>query len=140
MRFLLDTNVLVSALIWGGKPLTLLELASAPQHQIYSSPALLDELRNTLSYPRLKAHILKRGLTANALYDQFALIVYTQASPALATPVCRDPDDDAVLACAIAAQVDWIVSGDQDLLVLKQFEGIPIVTAAQALEQALVDR
>jgi uncharacterized protein len=138
MRFLLDTNVLVSALIWSGKPYTLLKLASAPPHQIYASPALLDELRNTLSYPRLQAQILKRGLIANALCDQIALIVYMQASPALTAPVCRDPDDDAVLACAKAAQVDWIVSGDQDLLVLQQFEGIPIVTAAQALERVFV--
>jgi uncharacterized protein len=140
VKFLLDTNVLVSALIWSGKPYTLLKLASASPHQIYTSPALLDELRNTLSYPRLQAHILKRGLSAKELYDQVALIVHTQASPALAKPVCRDRDDDAVLACALAAQVDWIVSGDQDLLVLQQFEGIPIVTAAQALEQGLSDR
>ena len=135
MRLLLDTNVLVSALIWSGKPYSLLKLGSAPPHQIYTSPALLDELRSTLSYPRLQAHIFKRGLSAKELYDQVALILYTQPSPALAKPVCRDPDDDAVLACAKAAQVDWIVSGDQDLLVLQRFEGIPIVTAAQALEQ-----
>ena len=57
-------------------------------------------------------------------------------SPAtLSQPVCRDSDDDAVLACAKAAQEDLIVSGDQDLLVLQAFEGIPIVTAAQAWER-----
>ncbi|MHB1199755.1 MAG: putative toxin-antitoxin system toxin component, PIN family [Polaromonas sp.] len=50
-------------------------------------------------------------------------------------PICRDPDDDAVLACAKVAQANLIVSGDQDLLVLQAFEGIPIVTAAQALER-----
>jgi len=47
--------------------------------------------------------------------------------------VCRDPDDDEVLALAIAAQVDLIISGDDDLLVLQAFEGIPIVNPAQAL-------
>lgn len=62
-------------------------------------------------------------------------MVYLQTSPALASPVSRDPDDDAVLACALAAKADLIVSGDQDLLVLQAFEGIPIVTAAQALER-----
>lgn len=140
MRFLLDTNVLVSALIWSGKPYTLLKLGSASPHQIYSSPALLDELRNTLAYPRLQVHIRKRGLSANELYDQIALIVHTQESPALAAPVCKDPDDDAVLACAKAARVDWIVSGDQDLLVLQKFDGIPIVTTAQALDQVFMQR
>ncbi len=62
-------------------------------------------------------------------------MVYLQTSPALASPVSRDPDDDAVLACALAAKADLIVSGDQDLLVLQAFEGIPIVTIAQALER-----
>jgi uncharacterized protein len=56
-------------------------------------------------------------------------------APPLPNPVCRDPDDDDVLACALAAQVDVIVSGDKDLLVLGSFEGIPIVTAEQALAQ-----
>ena len=138
MRLLLDTNVLVSGLIWRGPPHTLLQLGSAPPHQIYSSPELLDELRNTLAYPRLEAQIRKRGLQAKDLYDRIALIVHTQHSPALLTPVCRDPDDDAVLACAKAAQVDWIVSGDQDLLVLQQFDVMAIVTAAQALEQVML--
>ena len=54
--------------------------------------------------------------------------------PPLATPVCRDPDDDQVLALAKAAQADLIVSGDDDLLVLQAFEGIPILAPAMALQ------
>ena len=53
------------------------------------------------------------------------------AAPPLAKPVCRDPDDDAVLTLALAANADLIVSGDNDLLDLKSFQGIEIV-AAQA--------
>jgi predicted nucleic acid-binding protein len=56
------------------------------------------------------------------------------AAPPLPQPVCRDPDDDAVLACALAAQADLIVSGDDDLLVLKQFQEIRIVTPTQAVK------
>jgi predicted nucleic acid-binding protein len=55
--------------------------------------------------------------------------------PPLARPVCRDPDDDAVLALGIAAQADMIVSGDDDLLSLGNFEGIPILSPAQALHR-----
>ena len=47
----------------------------------------------------------------------------------------RDPDDDALLACAAAARADLIVSGDDDVLALKQYRGIPIVTPAQALRR-----
>ena len=53
----------------------------------------------------------------------------------LAQPVCRDPDDDEVLALALLAQAQAIVSGDNDLLVLQRFEDIAIITAAQALAQ-----
>ena len=55
--------------------------------------------------------------------------------PPLAIPVSRDPDDDAVLALALAAQVDLIVSGDGDLLALTHFQGIPIATPAQAIQR-----
>lgn len=54
---------------------------------------------------------------------------------ALPYPVCRDPDDDAILACAVAAKADLIVSGDKDLLVLQSHAGIPILTAVLALER-----
>lgn len=53
----------------------------------------------------------------------------------LTQPVCRDPDDDEVLACAITARADFIVSGDADLLVLKTYEGIDIFNAAQAISR-----
>ena len=55
------------------------------------------------------------------------------AAPALPQPVCCAPDDDAVLALAISASADLIVSADNDLLVLEQFEGMPIVNTARAL-------
>jgi len=60
--------------------------------------------------------------------------------PLLAEPICRDPDDDHVLALAIAAHADVIVTGDQDLLVLKTFQGIPILTPVQALEHLTEQR
>lgn len=53
--------------------------------------------------------------------------------PPLPQPVCRDPDDDEVLALAIAAKVDLIVSGDNDLLSLRSFQGIPIIAPTQAI-------
>jgi predicted nucleic acid-binding protein len=58
--------------------------------------------------------------------------------PPLPQPVCRDPDDDHVLACALAAQADLIVSGDADLLNLREYQSIRIVAAAEALR--LIER
>ncbi len=55
--------------------------------------------------------------------------------PPLPQPVCRDPDDDAILALALAARVELIVSGDDDLLALGNFQGVPIVSPAQAVKR-----
>lgn len=61
------------------------------------------------------------------------MILRAVESPALPAPVCRDPDDDAVLACALAAGADHLVSGDDDLRVLRRYGSTAIVGIADAL-------
>ena len=133
MRLVLDTNVVVAGLLWRGTPRTLMELAFDDAVMFYSSQALVDELRNTLAYRKFTARIERYQTSADALTAQYAALV-SLVTPAAITPtVLRDPDDDAVLACALAARADLVVSGDADLLVLKQFQDMRIVTAAQAV-------
>lgn len=133
MKFVLDTNVLVAALIWGGKPYDLLKIVSNTPHELWTSPILLAELQRTLGYAKLKPYLDAKNLNFEVLYGQFRLLAHTTHDIPLKAPICRDPDDDTVLACALSAQADYIVSGDKDLLVLNAFDGIPIVTAAQML-------
>jgi putative PIN family toxin of toxin-antitoxin system len=94
---------------------------------------LLAELRGVLRYPKLLAIQRKRHLDPDVLFGAARAILRPVESPALGRPVSRDPDDDAVLACALAAKAGLIVSGDKDLLALEHFQHIPIVTATQAL-------
>ena len=68
---------------------------------------------------------------------EFRCLAEVIEPPPLPQPVCRDPDDDKVLALALAAKVEFIVSGDKDLLSLSSFEGVRIVTPADAI--ALID-
>ena len=70
--------------------------------------------------------------SAQVLADYLRVVDLVE--PVSIPPTSRDPDDDAILSCALAARADLIVSGDADLIVLKQFHGIPIVTAAQAIK------
>ncbi len=93
------------------------------------------ELERVLHYSRIEKALTQRGLAATELTEHIGLASDVVVAPALTQPLCRDPDDDAVLACALAADADLIISGDQDLLVLKSIQGIPILTAAQALER-----
>lgn len=135
MRAVIDTNVLVSGLLWHGAPHDLLELVRVGTLTLDTSPALLAELEEVIGRAKFKA-ILTQSATsrARALAElrQLAEII---DSPPLPVPVCRDPDDDAVLALALVAQADLIVSGDDDLLALKHFQDIPIIAPTQALRQ-----
>jgi putative PIN family toxin of toxin-antitoxin system len=135
MRAVIDTNVLLSGLLWRGAPHLLLEQVRNGAVTLISSPALLAELALVLGRTKFDAILAQSNTSRTQALAQVRQLAEVIDAPPLAQPVCRDPDDDAVLACALAAQADLIVSGDQDLLVLQAFEGIQIVTAAQALER-----
>ena len=126
----------MSALLWRGKPYQLLEaIRERSNLQIYSSGVLLEELADVLTRPSATKRLALIDKQAReVLLDYIAAVQVIDAAP-LPQPVCRDPDDDVVLALALAASADLIVSGDNDLLVLDQFEGVPIVNAAQALQR-----
>lgn len=134
-RLVLDTNVVVSALLWRGTPGLLLELAGEREIRLYTSRALLDELADVLHRPRLAKPVAATGLTTDQMVTHYRRICTLVNARQLAAPVSRDPDDDAVLACAIAARAKLVVTGDDDLLVLERHAGIEIVTAATALAQ-----
>src|SRR5450830_622794 len=132
-RVVIDTNTWVSGLVWSGAPRRVVQLVLEGELSCFGSRELMAELERVLDYPRIQKVLATRSLTASDLVMQIGLVSDLVIAPALKTPVCRDPDDDAVLACALAAGAELIVSGDKDLLVLQSFEGIPILTPAQAL-------
>jgi putative PIN family toxin of toxin-antitoxin system len=132
-RLVVDTNVLVSALLWQGTPGRLLERVGERELQLFTSRALLDELDSVLRRKKLTRPVAATGLTADTILANVRRLTTPVTTRQLAAQVSRDADDDAVLACALAARADLIVSGDHDLLVLGSFASIPIVTASQAL-------
>ncbi len=132
-RLVIDTNVLVSAFLWQGTPGRLLELAGEQAAQLFTSRVLLDELDSVLHRKKLVKSVAATGLSADAMLANFRKLATLVTARQLTAQISRDADDDAVLACALAARADLIVSGDDDLLVLGSFESIPIVIASQAL-------
>jgi len=132
-RLVLDTNVVVSALLWGGKPLELLAFAEQGDARLHASPPLIDELASTLAKPKLARVLAASGRsTAEHVADYRRLV--TLIRPALPEGAwSRDPDDDRVIACALAAQADFLVTGDEDLLSLERIEALGIVSPADLL-------
>lgn len=133
MRAILDTNVLISAVLWRGQPHVLLELVRNTTLSLVSSPALLAELAGVLTRAKFEAMFLRLQTTPMQSLAELHRLCEITDPPPLSQPVCRDPKDDMVLALALAMQVDLIVSGDNDLLVLHSFEGIPILSPSDAL-------
>ncbi len=135
MRLVADTNVVVSGLLWLGNPGRLLEAASLGRVTLYTSVALLAELSSTLSRPKLARPIMRSGLTLDDLLGRYLNVAVVVEPSSVPREVPDDPDDDQVRACALAAQVELIVSGDRHLLDLGgHYQNIPIVTPAQAVQ------
>jgi putative PIN family toxin of toxin-antitoxin system len=135
VRLVLDTNTALSGLLWGGTPGRLIDAAEAGQVELASSAALLAELQGVLSREKFAKQLGKRGITVADVFDGYAALVTLVAPAVIAPTITRDPADDQVLAAALAAQADLIVSGDAHLLDLKGFKGIEIVTTAVAVER-----
>lgn len=125
MRVVLDTNVLISALLFGGLPERLLRRGLDGAFDMVSSETLLDELedklRDRFAFGRARARLVREEL--EAAVD----LVAPEEVPAVA----RDADDDHVLAAAVAGSADVIVTGDKDLLVLGQHAGVAILTVRE---------
>ena len=137
MRAVIDTNVLLSALLWGGTPHALLEHVRNSTVTLISSPALLAELARVIDRPKFDVILLRTNTSRAQTLAEVRLLAEVIDPPPLAQPVCRDKDDDAVLSLALAAQADIMISGEDDLLCLHPFEGIPVLTPAQALQRVL---
>ncbi len=135
MRLILDTNAAVSGLLWRGNPGKLLDAAQAGSLTLYTSAPLLEELRGVLGREKFAKRLEARGLSATQIFEGYAALT-TVVVPAIILPaIIDDSDDDAVLACAVAAKADLVVSGDPHLLTLERYQEVPIVTPAMAVNR-----
>lgn len=130
MRVVFDTNVIVAGIVAEGLCREILEI-HVPEHTVILSRVLWDELLATL---RRKFGLAPDDLPILALYRQHA-DWYEPAK--VADAICRDPDDDWVLATARAGHAEAIVSGDADLLTLKSYAGIEVLSPRQFVARQL---
>jgi putative PIN family toxin of toxin-antitoxin system len=136
-RATLDTNQLVSAFLYPqGKPGQILHAWQESRFVLVLSPAILAEARDVLQRPRLRK---KFSYTLDAV-DEYLTNLKQAADVILGAMVVKnvspDPDDDFILACAKEGRADYLVTGDvKHLLVLKEYEGIQIITATEFLNR-----
>ena len=131
MKIIIDTNVLMSRIFFGGVPGQILDVWREGQFELVTSPGVIDE------YMRVGERLTRRFDEVDvqpilAFIIQNAEVV---ADTPLPESVCKDPDDDKFLACALAAGADLIVSGDKALRVVSGYKDIQVVTPRQFLDR-----
>ncbi len=137
LRLVLDTNIVVAGLLWNGPPRRLIELAIEGEAvELFSSPVLLDELAHTLGYSKFDKRIEAFGTSIAALVTQYTALVSLVVPASVPRIVANDADDDHVIAAAVAARAELIVTGDRKhLLPVGSHQGIAIVTAREVVER-----
>lgn len=127
-KIVIDTNIYISAIFWGGKPRSVVDLGRNGQVSIFTSSQIEKEINKKLK--------IKFGLSdeevAQILFDFSTFTLPIKASRKI-TVIDDDPDDDKFIECAVASRAGFIVSGDKHLLNLKEYKGIKIMKAADFL-------
>ncbi|MCY3969292.1 MAG: putative toxin-antitoxin system toxin component, PIN family [Acidobacteria bacterium] len=124
MKVVLDTNVFVSGVFFGGPPGRVLEAWRDGRAEVVLSQEIIEE------YVRVGEELAGRfpGVDLGPALELLAVSTTLVDSTQLPEPVSRDPDDDKFLACALAAGADCVISGDRDLLEVSPYEGVVVMS------------
>ena len=128
MNIVLDTNVLISGIFWGGHPKKILEMVVKGTVKLYATESIVKE------YFRI---IEKIGKKNPSIVNEWKMLLLDLLNIIEATEeiaICRDEYDDMFIECAVACGAKYIVSGDEDLLVLEKYREIQIITPKKYLE------
>jgi putative PIN family toxin of toxin-antitoxin system len=134
-RVVLDTNILISGLIWRGIPGKAVDAATQYQFRLLLSASLVQELQVTLYRPKFTKIIAASGQRVDDMIGKVIQASIFVPSAEVPDDVVRDPKDRHVLACALGGNADCIVTGDADLLTLGSYARIPIWKVAHFMEQ-----
>lgn len=129
MKIVLDTNVLVSGIFWGGTPFRILEQWISDDMEIIATPDILNE------YVRFISALGKKQAELMTQWIDLITANMTIIEKRISLSISRDPDDNKFLECAVSGDVDCIVSGDDDLLTLKAIHAIPIIKPSELISK-----
>lgn len=128
VKVVIDTNVIVSAAkSTDGNPAQIFEMLLLEEITNYTTKEIIEEMKEVLARPRIKLNLLEQEFIINN-YGKFSIKIETIYKFDI---IKEDPDDNKFLECAVDGKVDYIISGDDHLLKLKEFKGIKIMTPAE---------
>jgi len=131
----LDTNVLISGILWRGIPFKLLSWAEEGKIRVFSSLEIMAEVHRVLHYPKFQEYIDHQRVSPGDLFEKVESLCTIVHVDQNVSGVCPDPDDEKFLACALASGVKFLVSGDKHLLDMKAYQSIRILTTQSFYEE-----
>jgi uncharacterized protein len=134
LKLVLDTNVWVSAMIWGGSPARIIEAAEKRIVCLITSDEILDEISRTLMRPKLKRSCDLKGISQQQVTEAVLRLSMLVEVKSKIHVVREDPADDKVIECAVDSKADYIVSGDNHLLKIGSYKKTRIVSVRQFLK------
>ncbi len=138
LKVVLDTNQFVSSLLSRhGPSAQILQAWRNHAYVLVISRDIQQEIERVLTYPHIRTKYRLDQKQIDALMELIEREAAVISDPPRLDVITADPDDNKVLACAVAAQADYLVSGDQHLLVLRRYQGTEIVTARDFLQRCL---
>lgn len=129
MRIVADTNILVSGLLWRGNPALILDACKTGHVELILSDPIVAELVEVLQRPKPLQRLALAGVSIDEIKTDLLGYALLVVPAQLETGICRDPDDDIILATALAGSVQAVVTGDADLLTIGMFRNIEIISA-----------
>ena len=133
-KLVLDTNVFVSAFFWEGNESELFKRIEKGKAIVFMTIEILNEIEDVIKRPKFKHILLNVKQTPDKIIQKIISVSNIVISSKLNISVCRDPKDNMFLECGINCNADYIVFGDEDLLILKKYKNIKIVSASEILK------
>jgi len=134
LKLVLDTNTIISAFFWNGNEAELFRKIEQGKAALFITREILAEIEDVIKRPKFDKVMKNAGLTPDQIMQKIVSLSHLVIAPKFNIKVCRDEKDNKFLECSESAKVDYLVSGDEDLLVLKEYNGIPIVRTWKMLE------
>ena len=134
LKLVLDTNTIISAFFWEGNEAELLRKIEQGKAELYDTNETLNEVKEVIKRPKFIEVMRRADLTPDQIMEKIVSLSHLVIAPKLNIKACRDEKDNKFLECAESAKADYLVSGDEDLLVLKEFNGVIIVRTGRMLE------
>ena len=130
MRIVIDSNIFVSSFFWGGNPRRIIDRVIDGLDELYISDEILKEILEVMSRKKFDLE-LQKVMDYISIIDQYANKVVPKENIEI---ISRDKDDNKIIYCGLIGKVDCIITGDNDLLILKEYNGIKIMTPKEYLE------